>query len=95
MQVLTTIIGSLYQHIQLSSTRLRKFKDIAELLDVTALKCKPLFEIRWLSLGKCVRAVLRNYESVMKVLREEADEVKYVVAVHFAHIFFNLNNDDS
>ena len=74
-QVLTTIIGSVYHHVQLSTKRLACFKDMAELLEVDTLKFKSLFEIRWLSMGECVEALIRNYEPLMLVLSQEADQV--------------------
>lgn len=75
--MVTQIISSVYQHIQLSHTRLQAFKDIAELLElleVDCLKFKTLFEIRWLSIGKCIQALLRNYEPLMILLSQEADK---------------------
>lgn len=47
---------------------------MAELLEVDAVKFKTLFEIRWLSMGKCIEALLRNYEPLMVILTQEANK---------------------
>lgn len=47
---------------------------MAAQLEEDVVKFKPLFDIRWLSLGEAVNALLRNYQTLMGVI---ADEVRY------------------
>ena len=44
------------------------------------------FEIRWLSLGKCFSALLRNYELLMVMLSAEADPWDAVAKGMFMHL---------
>jgi len=46
---------------------------MAELLELDAVRFKKLYEIRWLSLGECLQAIVRNYEALTVTLSQEAD----------------------
>ena len=39
------------------------------ILEVRVVRFKRVFDIRWLSLGNCVAALIRNYEPLMVVLK--------------------------
>ena len=45
---------------------------MAAVLEVSVVRFKRVFDIRWLSLGNCVSALIHNYESLMVVLEESA-----------------------
>ena len=62
LKVISTIVGTVYSFVQQSSKRLQKFEDIARFLNSDCLKFKPLYEIRWLSMGERVLTPIRNYE---------------------------------
>ena len=64
------MVATIYSYIQLSDRHLKEFKDMAEQLEVDAVKFKPLFEVRWLSLGDSVDAIIRNYKPLLAVLSE-------------------------
>lgn len=71
LDTLTKIIGSVYNYVQYS--KLERFKDISAILDMATVKFKRLFEIRWLCLGEAVVAVIRNYEPLMVLLSQDAN----------------------
>ncbi|KAJ8018286.1 hypothetical protein HOLleu_43803 [Holothuria leucospilota] len=73
MNAFVKIIGAVYNYVQ-SETKLRAFKDIAEVLDQETLKFKRLYEIRWLSLGNAVAALVRNYEALMVLASSDAND---------------------
>ncbi|XP_074662800.1 zinc finger protein 862-like [Tubulanus polymorphus] len=66
------MVSTIYTFVQLASTRLQRFKEIAELLETDVLKFKKLYEIRWLSLGRCLVTIIRNYEPLVVFLSQEA-----------------------
>ena len=45
---------------------------MAAVLEVSVVRFKRMFDMRWLSLGNCVAALIRNYEPLMVVLEESA-----------------------
>ena len=47
---------------------------MTRVLELNVVKFKKLYEIRWLSFGESVTAVIRNYEVLMPVLEELAAE---------------------
>ena len=46
---------------------------MAALLEMDCVKFQHHFDIRWLSLGGCLSALLRNYEPLLVMLSTEAD----------------------
>ena len=47
-------------------------QEMAAILEVSVVRFKRVFDIRWLSLGNCVTTLIRNYEPLMVVLEESA-----------------------
>ena len=47
-------------------------QEMAAILEVSVVRFKRVFDIRWLSLGNCVAALIRNYQPLMVVLEESA-----------------------
>ncbi len=47
---------------------------MAAILEVSVVRFKRVFDIRWLSLGNCVYALSRNYVPLMVVLEESAGD---------------------
>ncbi len=45
---------------------------MAAVLEVSIVRFKQVFDIRWLSHGNCVSALIHNYEPLMVVLEESA-----------------------
>ena len=45
-------------------------QEMAAILEVSVVRFKRVFDIRWLSLGNYVAALIRNYERLMVVLEE-------------------------
>ena len=45
---------------------------MAAVLEVSVVRFKRVFDIRWLSHGNCVSALIHNYEPLMVVLEESA-----------------------
>ena len=45
-------------------------QEMAGMLEVGVVRFQRVFEIRWLSLGNCVAALIRNYQPLMAVLEE-------------------------
>ena len=43
---------------------------MAGMLKVGVVRFQRVFEIRWLSLGNCVEALIKNYQPLMAVLEE-------------------------
>lgn len=74
MKTFMNIISAIYNYVQQCETKLRAFKDIAEILELDALKFKRLYDIRWLSLGNSVSAVVRNYEALMVLISKDAND---------------------
>ena len=72
-QVLVSIVAAVYNHVKFSIKRKETFKDMVVLLDVDIVKFHRNFDIGWLSLGECLRVLLRNYEPLMVMLSLEAD----------------------
>ncbi|KAK2187597.1 hypothetical protein NP493_160g00032 [Ridgeia piscesae] len=72
MATLQNVIAAVYNFVQLSPKRLTRFKEIAAVLSMNTVKFQRLYEIRWLSLGNSVTALLRNYEAFMVVVEEDA-----------------------
>ena len=58
MVTLQEILSGVYNYVQGSSNRLQQFEDIATLLEVDSLKFEKIFDIRWLSMGECVAALV-------------------------------------
>ncbi|XP_071793337.1 zinc finger protein 862-like [Asterias amurensis] len=74
MQALRMTIAAIYNFIQLSPKKLQMFKDIASLMDISTLTFKRLYEIRWLSMGQCVKSIIRNYAPLIVLASQEADD---------------------
>lgn len=74
LQALHECVGGVYNLIHNKPTILQRFEDMARVLELNVVKFKKLYEIRWLSLGESVTAVIRNYEVLMPVLEELAAE---------------------
>ena len=72
MAMLQEILSGIYNYVQGSANRLQQFEDIATLLEVDSLKFKKTFDIRWLSMGECVSAVVRNYKALLVYLSQDA-----------------------
>ena len=47
-------------------------QEMAAILEVSVVRFKRVFDIRWLSLGNCIAALIRNYQPLMVVLEESA-----------------------
>ncbi len=73
LEAAQTTMSTVYQFIQLSSTHLQKFKDMSELLEIEIVKFRTIFDIRWLSYGDGVRALIRNLLPLFATLEIEAD----------------------
>lgn len=73
MSYFMQIISAVYNYVQQSETKLRAFKDIAQILDMDAVKFQRLYEIRWLSLGNAVTAIVRNYGALMVLVSRDAN----------------------
>lgn len=74
MEIIQSIISGVYNYIQGSEVRLHMFGEIAALLEVDEVKFKRLYDIRWLSMGESVNAIIRNFEPLMVLLSQEADK---------------------
>ena len=72
MATLQEILRGIYNYVNGSANRLQQFEDIASLLKVNSLKFKKIFDIRWLSMGACVLAVVRNYKALSVHLSQDA-----------------------
>ena len=72
MKTLITIVSSIYNYVSQSSKRASKLKDLNEILEEKDIKLKKIFEIRWLSMGDAVLAIIRNYEALLILTSEEA-----------------------
>ncbi|CAB3998022.1 zinc finger 862-like [Paramuricea clavata] len=90
VNTLSTILSTIYQHVNNSPNRLQKFKNLADVLgainhdnapeegneniapSLKYLKFKRIFDIRWLSVGEAVKAVIHNYQPLLILLEEEA-----------------------
>nr|XP_006822498.1 PREDICTED: zinc finger protein 862-like [Saccoglossus kowalevskii] len=72
MVLLNDTLSTLYAYISRSPNKLQKFKDFAELIGQKAIKLKRIFDIRWLSMGEAVLAVLKNYEPLVMMIEDEA-----------------------
>lgn len=72
MQTLTTIVSTIYNYISQSSKRAAKLKDLNEILGEKNIKLKRIFEIRWLSMGDAILAIIRNYEALLILTSNEA-----------------------
>ena len=70
MKALTKIISAVYNYVQYS--KLDQFVDIAAILDCDTVKFKRLYDIRWLSMGESILAIMRNYEALMVLLSQDA-----------------------
>ena len=68
----TKILSTVYHFVQSSPNRLTSFRDIAAILNEDMVKFKKLYEIRWLSMGNAVLAVVKNYRTLMVLLSQEA-----------------------
>lgn len=73
MSYFMQIISAVYNYVQQSETKLRAYKDIAQILDMDAVKFQRLYEIRWLSLGNAVTAIVRNYGALMVLVSRDAN----------------------
>ena len=73
MKTLIAIVSSIYNYVSQSSKRASKLKDLNEILEEKKnIKLKKIFEIRWLSMGDTVLAIIRNYEALLILTSEEA-----------------------
>ncbi|KAJ8022515.1 hypothetical protein HOLleu_37426 [Holothuria leucospilota] len=106
MQVLQRIMSSVYGHVQRWPKALQKFKDIAAILEQDVCRFQRLFDIRWLSFGDALCALIKNYEPLMIVLDDDAAEgdptaigllqqlstYKFVALLHLAADVFGITN---
>lgn len=72
LETLTKIISGVYNYVQYS--KLEQFNNISRILEQNVVKFKRLYEIRWLSLGESLTALIRNYEPLMVLLSQDADK---------------------
>ena len=69
MANLTNIISAIYNHICQSPQKAARLKEVIREKNI---KLKRIYEIRWLSMGDVVRAIIRNYEALLLLTSEEA-----------------------
>jgi hypothetical protein len=50
------------------------FKNIVESIGADYIKLKNIFEVRWLSMGESIKAVIKNYEAILKITEKDSDE---------------------
>ena len=72
METLTTIISAIYNYVSQSAKRADCLKSLNDLLREKNIKIKRIFEIRWLTIGEAVTAVIKNYEALMLTSEEAA-----------------------
>ena len=104
MKALTKTISAIYNYVQYS--KLDQFLDIAAILELDAVKFKRLYEIRWLSMGDSITAIIRNYEALIILISKDAAEddpvaiglnkqlssYKYVALLHLTADILNATN---
>ncbi|XP_064597802.1 zinc finger protein 862-like [Liolophura sinensis] len=73
METVNKILSAVYSYINQSPKKHQEFKEIAILLEADSVKFKRVFEIRWLSMGESVLALIKNYEPLTFFLSQEAD----------------------
>lgn len=74
MQNLVAIIGAVYNYISQSPKRANQLKELNDLLVTKNIKLKRFYEVRWLSMGESVRAIIHNYEALLVLTCQEAAE---------------------
>ena len=74
LETLHECVAGVYNLVQNQPTVLQRFKDISDILELDVVKFKRIYDIRWLSLGESVTAIIRNYEILMPLLEELAAE---------------------
>lgn len=72
MSSLTNIISAIYNYICQSPKRAERLKDLNEIIQEKNIKLKRIYEIRWLSMGDAVTAIIRNYEALLLLTSQEA-----------------------
>lgn len=72
MANLTNIISAIYNHNCQSPQRSERLKDLNEIIREKNIKLKRIYEIRWLSMGDAVSAIIRNYEALLFTSEEAA-----------------------
>ena len=106
MVALQGILSTVYTFVQLSPNRMTRFKEMAAVLDLEVVRFKRLYEIRWLSLGNSIVALIRNYEPLMLLIEEDAaagdptaiglnvqlSQFKFVPLLHFVADVLNTTN---
>ena len=105
MGALQGILSAVYTFVQLSSNRMTRFKEMAAVLDLEVVRFKRLYEIRWLSLGNSIVALIRNYEPLMLLIEEDAagdptaiglnvqlSQFQFVALLHFVADVLNTTN---
>lgn len=73
MEAVRKIITGVYNYINHSPKKHQEFKEIAALLETDIVKFKKMFEVRWLSMGESVVAVIKNFEPLTVFLGHEAN----------------------
>ena len=71
MQSLTAVISGVYNYISSSPRRAEQLKELNELLEQKNIKLKRIYEIRWLSMGDAVCAIIKNYEALLMLTSSE------------------------
>ena len=72
MQSLTGIISAIYNFFSQSSKRAEQLKELNNLLEQKNIKLKRLFDVRWLSMGEAVSAIIKNHEPLLILTTQEA-----------------------
>lgn len=73
MEAVRKILTGVYNYINHSPKKHQEFKEIAALLETDIVKFKKMFEVRWLSMGESVVAVIKNFEPLTVFLGHEAN----------------------
>ena len=74
MKRFTTNIHSLFWFYQNSSVRLAGLRAIQDVLNDPQIKCKEAKDVRWLSHGNAIKAIVRTLPSLLTSLEREAAE---------------------
>lgn len=74
LETLHECVAGVYNLVNTQPTILQRFKDMSDILELDVVKFKKIYDIRWLSFGESVTAIIRNYEVLMPLLEELAAE---------------------